>query len=264
MSNISIHVGIISWEGHHDAAWHIASELAGHVDKITVVYSNASGRTESGEGEWLQVDNSTFAGPKFKTLVDRVSEDVFFLIAADAATDHWADVVHACRAAFVEPNGIGFWSPEVRISPYTPDVVVLSNTGNKQIDCINVDTIVCAMSKNVYQHVRTYPFQNNNFGWGIDYAASAAAMLNGQRIVMDCSIVVSHPPSRGYNDDSAQQQLDQMLMEIPSADRVIIKLIETYIIKQRIAIRIASRPVGVRQALKVLGRRVARPITLMR
>ena len=264
MSEISIHVGVISWEGHHDAALHIAYELADHVDKITVVYSNSAGETESGEGEWIQVDNANFAGPKFKTLVDRVSEDVFFLIAADAATDHWADVVHSCKAAFAEPNGIGFWSPEVRISPYTPDIVVLSKVGSKQIDCINLDTIVCAMSKNVYQHVRTYPFENNNFGWGIDYAASAAAMLNGLRIVMDCNIVVSHPPSRGYNDDNAQQQLDQMLMEIPPADRVIIKLIETYLFKQRSAIRNAPRPVGVREALKVLAKRVTRPITIMR
>ena len=264
MSKVTIHVGIISWEGHHDAASHIASELADHVEKITVVYSNSADATETGEGEWIQVDNKNFAGPKFKTLVDRVSEDVFFLIAADAATDKWGDLIQLCRDAFAEPNGTGFWSPEVRVSPYTPDVVALSKTGGKQIDCINLDTIVCAMSCDVYKHVRRYPFETNNFGWGIDYAASAAAMLNGLRIVMDCNIVVSHPPSRGYNDDKAQQQLDQMLMEVPPAERVIMKLIETYLINQRIAIRMAPRPVGVRQALKVLAKRVVRPITMMR
>lgn len=264
MRSLSIHVGIISWEGRHSSASHIASELVDHVDNLTVIYSNSAEETESGKGEWIKIDNANFFGPKFKALVDRVSEDVFLLIAADAEADNWADVVHSCSDAFAEQNGIGYWAPEVRVTPFSPEVVVLSEGESMQVDCINLDTIVCAMSKEVYEHVRTYPIENNNFGWGVDFAASAAAMQKDLRIVMDRSIVVSHPPSRGYNDEEAQQQLNRMLTEIPSADRVAMKLIEIYCFKRRIEIKHAPPPMGVRQALKVLVTRIVKPVLSIR
>ncbi len=261
MSKISIHVGIVSWEGRYANASRIASELVDHVDNLTVVYSNSKDEAESGKGEWIQVDNRKFFGPKFKALVDRVSEDVFFLIQADAEISNWTEVVASCKQAFSEPNNIGYWAPEVHVTPFSPEIVILSKTDDRKIDCVNLDAIVCAMSRDVYQELRGYPFAMNNLGWGVGLTASAAAMVNGSRVVMDRGILVSHPPSRGYTGPEAKRQQDRMLLEIPAANQAVIKLIQAYCRMSRKATKLAVQPIGLRQSLRALTNRIVRAIS---
>ncbi len=261
MDKISIHVGIVSWEGRHTAASRIAAELVDHADNLTVVYSNSAEETESGKGEWIQVNNAKFFGPKFKTLVERVSEDVFLLIQSDAEIDDWVDVLESCRQAFSEPNSIGYWAPEVHVTPFSPEIVMLSGEDDKNVDCANLDAIVCAMSKEVYQQLRAYPFEHNNLGWGVGLTASAATMVAGSRVVMDRGILVSHPQSRGYNGSEAKRQQDRMLSEIPAANQALVKLIQAYCHKSRVALAAASRPTGLRQSLRALVKRVVHSVS---
>ena len=261
MSKISIHVGIVSWEGRHTAASRIASELVDHADNLTVVYSNSADEIEDGKGEWIQVDNAKFFGPKFKTLVERVSEDVFLLIQSDAEIDDWVDVLESCRQAFSEPNNIGYWGPEVHVTPFPPEIVMLSEGSDNTIDCVNVDAIVCAMSREVYEQLRAYPFENNNLGWGVGLTASAAAMVAGSRVVMDRGVLVSHPPSRGYDGSNAKKQQDRMLLEIPAANQALVRLIQAYCHKSGNALAAESRPTGLRQSLKALAKRGARSVS---
>lgn len=258
----TLHVGLVSWAGQRDAALKIANALVASADRLTVIYSNPEEQPEEGPGTWIQIANDKFFGPKFKALADHVTEDIFLLIQADADYPDWPALAQACRAAFERDRTLGYWAPEVRVSPFTPEIVRIRALDAARIECTNLDAIVCAFDREVYQTLKQYPFEENNLGWGVDMAAAAAAVLAERRVVMDQSLQVAHPQSRGYEGTEAETQKNQLIATLPARQQAVMRLIENACVHAKAAEKARAQSdlaqTSTRALLKEVTRRLLR------
>lgn len=218
-------VAIISWQGQHENAAHIARALSGRAHlRVVVIYSNAAEAPETGEGEWLQVPNDHFFGWKFRRALADVRPDAraLVIIQADARSDDWPALLSRCGERFAAMPNLGLWTPHVAYTPWIPrrvDIAPLAGTGLMQV--ARTDGIVLALSGPVLARLRQLDYEANNLGWGIDCVAIAFSFANGLLVVRDDGDRVHHPRSRGYDSREASVQWRQFLQQMTEAEKCI-------------------------------------------
>jgi len=206
---ISIHAVIVSWEGMHEQAAAIARALEGHVDRLTVIYSNTAGEPETGAGNWQRVPQEWFFGLKFaRALAIHPPGSVMLQINADASSDAWPHLVRRLEWAFATHPDIGVWAPDIDWTPWPTELVAEGiHLGGGLESVSQTDGIVWAMAPVVLDRLRRLDYHANNLGWGIDWAAIAFAKVNGLHVVRDTAVLVQHPEGRGYSYTEAAQNL---------------------------------------------------------
>lgn len=223
-----IHAFVISWEGKHDSSLHIASNLSGLVDKLTVIYSNAQNMPETGPGNWVQLENSFFFGRKFERALRLFQEDVFLLIHADASSDQWIQIVHNCRL-FMSMDSVGVWAPAVSHTPWVDEKVLIYRDEINNIGYVaQTDGIVFSLSSSVVNRLKSLDYSENNLGWGIDWAAISHAFANNLLVIRDYSIKVHHPEGTGYQKELAYSQMQLFMTQFSAQELISYKLLKAF------------------------------------
>jgi hypothetical protein len=244
-------VVIISWQGQHENAAHIAQALNAVPElRVVVIYSNAAEAVETGAGEWIQVPNAFFFGWKFRRALDCVRQEApaMVIVQADARAADWAGLLARCSGCFQRMPGLGLWTPRISYTPWTPGRVDIAPVpGTDLMHVAQTDGIVLALARPVVERLRQLDYDANNLGWGIDSLAIAFSFANGLMVVRDDGGQVQHPQCRGYDRRLALQQWRQFLLQMTDAEMCIHAFIGRFT---------EDRTPTMRQRLKGLRRRL--------
>jgi hypothetical protein len=68
-------------------------------------------------------------------------------------------------------------------------------------------------------------FDENNLGWGVDWAAIVSTYANGFVAVRDRAAVVYHPTSRGYDSSEALKQQSSFLNQLELNEKALFAIL---------------------------------------
>ncbi|MDT0186474.1 hypothetical protein Q9S36_40450 [Microbacterium sp. ARD31] len=230
---VRIHAFIISWNGRAEAAMKIAHEISEHVDELTVIHSDPSGVAPAGTRGWEIVPDSYFYGMKFKRSLELFGSDVMLQVQADASCDDWAALVAAARRAFTVSANVAVWAPDVNFTPWPARLTTLNTAAGPLRHVAIIDGIVWALSAEVCERLTAFDYRANNVGWGIDWAAAAFALATGRDVLVDISIHVEHPMTRGYDTSDATAQMDAFLDDLDQREQAMRNLVAGFLAPRR-------------------------------
>lgn len=228
-----VHAFVISWAGHGDAAIAIARALGDHVDELTVIHSDPTGLAPPGTLGWEIVPDSHFYGMKFKRSLELFTGDVMLQVQADTNCDDWPALVAAARRAFTTRENVAVWGPDVNFTPMPEFLTGLGTADGSLHHVAIIDGIVWAISAEVCDRLGTFDYRLNNIGWGIDWAAATFALASGREVLVDVSVRVEHPMSRGYDTSRAEAQMDIFLGNLDDREQAMRALIAGYLAPRR-------------------------------
>lgn len=208
----SLSVGIISWNGKHEAAALIASHAVSIASDVVVIHSEEQGVKRHGDGRWINVSDEMFFGRKFEVLLSEIpAGNALLLIQADASCSDWEAVVRRCHQVLANTPSIGLWSPGFDNSAFPNAIVATGKHVDGLIPVMQTDAIVLGINAAVLERLGLLEYSKNNLGWGIDWAAVAFCYVNGLGVVRDAYFKIEHPRSRGYSGTSAEEEMRNFL-----------------------------------------------------
>lgn len=224
----ALHAFVIGWTGKEAAATRIAQALAPAVERLTVVYSRATGDDLLGAGDWQRVPDDWFYGKKFEACLGCFAGEVLLQIQADALCDDWPLLAARCRSAFAKVSHLGVWAPRIDHMPLTPALVsqsppftTIMRFGASELESVShTDGIVWACRADVADRLRRFDYQVNNLGWGIEKAAICYAMSHDRLVLQDSVLRVGHRTGRGYAEQEAVLQLRAFLRQLTPMEQV--------------------------------------------
>ena len=243
LTPLPIHAVIISWTQHEADAMRIARCLEGHVDQLTVIYSNNADQDRSGSGDWIRVPNDWFYGKKFKRSLEAHRQGVMLQIQADASSDDWAGLVKRCRIAFAKYRRLGVWAPDVDFTHWPARFTNTLRLGaGLEYLSVQTDGIAWAIAPALVDRLRLFDFEANNIGWGIDWASIACAYVNNFMVIRDMSFKVFHPSSRGYSSADALRQMQKFFEQFTLQERTMLHLLTQHVEhRKRLAAGLTSK-----------------------
>lgn len=211
-------VGIVSWDGMHDAAAAIAEAIPAGAENLVVIYSNAAGVAETGAGTWVETPQAHYFGRKFRALLRAVPPGhALLLIQADATSADWGRLVTRYKEVCASRPDVGVWSPVIDNSAFPNGLVTSGPQLGGLIEVNQTDAIVLGLHPKVLDRLGRLEFEQNNLGWGIDWAAIGFCKAQGLPVVRDLTESIHHPRSRGYDSTQATEQMNEFLKQL-SAD----------------------------------------------
>ena len=228
-----LHAYIISWKGQHQSAIAIAEVISKVADITTITYSdpddNYTPSTESSVN-FLKRSDALFWGDKFKSSLDDFKEDLMLIIHADCTCSDWGSLVQTCKSSMERFQNIGLWAPHIDYTPHNLLRTLIGEINGTSLAIVaQTDAIVFCISKVVAERLRLASYESNVYGWGFDTMAAAFAYSNKLIAVADKSQVVTHPKSRGYPAQAAQQQCTQFLSQLNLYESIQNKLLWEYV-----------------------------------
>lgn len=225
-----MHCFIISWQGYHDRAHHIASTIHEHVDRLTVVYSNEAGEVENGPGDWVGVPNDWFYARKFEACLDRLADDeTMLLIQADASFEDWPGLAARCASTMRDNPAVGIWSPQINATFWHDVRVGIAHTHDETFLYVaQPDGIVFAYGAAVARRLRGLNYADNTYGWGIDWLATCFCYVNNMLVVRDRSLVAGHTMGSGYVTDEAEAQMWRFLNQMTTQEQIMHRLLMSF------------------------------------
>lgn len=182
---------------------------------LRVIYSNRLGARETGPGEWIGVANTDFFGAKFRRAIDAHETGIFLLLHADTAFSDWSLLVDRCRNVFDRHADLAMWSPDFTHTSFPNRRVRLADGPGPGLITVRFpDGIVLAIREDVVRWLKQLDYAENNFGWGIIWAAVAHATTCGLLVCRDTNLVVEHEASRGYDKEDAERQCERFLSQL--------------------------------------------------
>lgn len=228
-----IHAIVIAWPGVEANAANMATQLQGHADFCSVIYSHPAGDIFTGAGEWLQVPDAWYFGRKFSEALRVFRGDVLLLLHADAHHEDWRLVVDACRQQFERCIDTGLWAPVTDFTHWSLEKVALRPVqGTPCHSVVQTDCIVCAFSEPVVNRLKSLDYTDNNLGWGIDWAAIAYAYSHNLLVVQDASVPIRHAAGTGYDKHEALRQMEVFMQQLTMQEQVMVQLLHQSVSQQ--------------------------------
>ena len=227
---MKIHCVIISWQGFYNNTVLIAEQVVNSVDDLTIVYSNQMESEEYGPGTWIRTPNDWFYGRKFKKALDCIRDDeVLLLIQADVSYRDWPELIDRCRDVMENINHVGVWAPDITETSWTEKRVYVAGVKELKIEFVaQTDGIVFCYSQDIIRRLKELNYENNNLGWGIDWAAICYSLINNKLVIRDASIVVNHKAGSGYLINEAANQMRGFLTQLTPQEVVMYKILDAY------------------------------------
>jgi hypothetical protein len=217
-----VHAIIYSWPKVHENAFAIATALAGHAARVSVVACTDGPLVHDPEIEVFPLDNSAFFGQQFEKTIEVFDGEILLQIAADTTTASWGALAQQCAQRFQSNPILGVWTPDIDGTTWPNERVMLYQTQDPTlIGVVQTDCIVWAMRRSIVEFLKTLDYSATPLGWGIDWAAIAHAHANKQRVVRDLGVKVHHRiGGSGYDRQEADRQRNLFLSSIPDEDKV--------------------------------------------
>ncbi|APB98181.1 hypothetical protein A4F89_01930 [Polynucleobacter asymbioticus] len=219
-----LHIFIISWAGQHENAIRIATQMKDVYEKVCIVYSdpNSDWQLEA-PCEIIRRPNELFWGDKFKACIDGCNQDPILVIHADCTYPDWSHLAKRAQEMTHHLPMIGVWSPSIDFVPWnikTMQIAMLTEFGLSVVT--RTDAIVFYLSPIIIERMRGISYEENLYGWGIEWMAACVGYARGMIAVIDNTIQVHHPQSDGtsYPRDQAQRQLEIFLTQLSVTEEV--------------------------------------------
>lgn len=220
-------VFIISWPGQHANACIIANALEHVGADIFIVFSDPNPDLElSTNATVIRRDNQLYAGDKLQACMDAFNGEHLFVICADCTCDDWAAAIKAGIFALDSQDEIWVWAPNIHYSGYAlKRSGIMNMPASECIAVAHTDTIVFGWRLPVVERIRSASLKENIYGWGIGWMASAFSYSQRKWVVIDPSIKVHHPKSRGYPSQAASAQRARFLMQLDPHEQLMCNLL---------------------------------------
>lgn len=213
---LSIHVLIISWAGWHKNALAIARSVREVADRVSIVYSDSDpALTLAGDCELIRRPDELFWGDKFKACLDACHSDLMLIIHGDCGCDDWTSLVRKCHVTMDNMRIIGVWAPLIDWTPLSIRITRIASIESSSLTIVaQTDALIFCLSRPVITRMKSADYEGNVYGWGFDTMAVAHAFSNKMLAVVDESVPVRHPRSRGYPEDAARAQCNEFLKQL--------------------------------------------------
>ncbi len=233
---MTTHIFIISWQGQHENAVKIASEVAGDDTRVTIVYSDPDDNLQlPAQCQVLRRPNGLYFGDKFHACLEAFDSELFLLIHADCTSGNWRLLVDRCQQVCEANPAIGVWAPDIDYTGFSLDKTWIANTRNPDLKIVaQTDAIVMGMRPWIVERLKKLNYEKNIYGWGIGWAAVAYAYANRMYAVIDQSARVHHPKPRGYSSGDALRQREEFLQQLGSREFIQVKLLQSHITLQEL------------------------------
>lgn len=235
----TIGVFIVSWRGQHDRAVQIAQTLKGHADQLAIVYSDPDPdiRLETSV-ETIKRPNEYFWADKFASCLMKASSDIMLVIHADCSATDWTAIVRGCRTTMTANSRIAVWAPLIDGASYDLELVrLLPFPGTPFWLVADTDGIVFALNRPAVERMKQVDYGKNIYGWGISAMFCAFAFASQALVVIDTSVKVTHPLTRGnlraYPEDKAWSLRGEFLKQLKDWEVVQNALLWSHIQKNR-------------------------------
>jgi hypothetical protein len=244
----SIHTFIISWSGQHLNAEAIARAVHPASDAISMVYSDPDPQfCPNADCRLVRRPNHLFWGDKFQACLEFCTSDILLVIHADCRCDDWSALVFKCREALLAHSNIGVWAPLIDYTPWPLKDTQIGRLRNSNLNIVAAtDAIVFAIRKDSCDRMKKAFIAENIYGWGIDWMFTSYNYANKKIAVVDRSIAVTHPRTRGYSWEQGTLQEKRFLeTQLTLIEKIHYKLLWSYVInrqKQRPPIMSSAKP----------------------
>ncbi len=227
----NIHAFVVSWAGKHANSIDIAEKIEKCVSRTTIIYSDPDGEMSLQTScEAVRVPNDWFWGRKFKVCLDLCESDLMIVIQGDVNCNNWDAAIVKCAQSFGSNERIGVYAPMVDYAYFDLNKTFIERLNDSSLSIVAlVDGIVFAISRPVVNRLKNLSYDDNKYGWGILWAAVSYAYSNGLIAVLDDSVKVSHPESRGYDSEVAYQQMILFLQQLSFDERVYFKRLQSHV-----------------------------------
>lgn len=231
MSLSETEVYIISWPRPNveQNAAHIAGVLAGQSRQVNVIYSTADESSRSGPGNWIQVSDAKYYGLKFKEILQHSSGRRFLQIHADALHDDWPGILKRFDDHCDANRFAGVWAPDVNHTVWETPEVMIAKSNDAMAFVAQTDCTVWGLTQQVITRLKQFNYAENNFGWGIDWAAISYCYVNNLTVVRDLSSVVVHPRGSSYPNHQAGMQQNAFLRQLTAQEKLAYRLLTTFV-----------------------------------
>jgi hypothetical protein len=229
------HAFIISWTGMHENSQLIATQLSGHVDRVTIIYSDRDESLEiSGDFEAVKVSNEWFWSKKFEKCLDLCDSDLLILIQGDATCSNWGELPGKCKADFIAHPLIGVWAPLIEKIFFPVQEAMMGVSNNSSLIVVSeTDGVVFAIPAIIQNLLKKIDYNQSKYGWGIEMAMCAYAYANRLIAVVNQDIKVTHPDGSGYPREDALKEVMSIINQLPVHEKLISRLCFQYAIRNR-------------------------------
>ncbi|WP_136413182.1 hypothetical protein [Herbaspirillum sp. ST 5-3] len=227
----TIHAFIISWPGRHHDAISIANQVLNKADQVSIVYSDSDPDLRlQANCNLIRRPNDLFWADKFKACLDACDSDLMLVIHSDCQCDDWGDLIQKCLSANREIPNIGVWAPMIDYTPWSPARTNIAAVNSTSLQIVaQTDGIVFCLSQPVQERMRSASYDENLYGWGIDWMFICHSFSTDKLVVVDTSILVNHPKSSGYQREIAGNQMSKFLHQLSAGELVQYQLLNAYI-----------------------------------
>jgi hypothetical protein len=228
----SLHTFIISWPGQEAKAKFIYESILDFSDYVTLIHAGDTLPDILTMKDVIFESGAAYYGQKFKRCLELNLGDTLFIISADASCEDWPFCLSQCRLFFDTYNNPGIWAPDINFTPWTDDRVILFRDPQTTYAIVaQTDAIVWGISRPVISRLKSLNYDENNFGWGIDWAAIAYAFTNNLLVVRDYGVKVLHPKGSGYSRDDANISMNKFLSQLTLIEKSQITLLSNFTLR---------------------------------
>lgn len=227
-----IQVYIISWPGQHEQALKITRKLESFNFNVTVVYSDPNPVLDIFDNSTsIERPNELFWADKFQACIDTFDSDIMMVIHADCDCDNWELLVLKCQSTMSNYQNIGVWAPLIDNTYFKIDKTFIGRLiGAPTLNVVaQTDGIVFAIERNIVQRMKLANYDNNKYGWGIEWMFVSYAYSTNKLVVIDESVHVAHSYFRAYPSEIAYDQMNDFLNQLNLMERVQFTLLNSYV-----------------------------------
>ena len=228
---MNIQVFIISWKDQHENAVTIYEQILALQVPVRIIFSDPnSSYNFPPEILVIRRENQLFWGDKFKACMEFADLKNTLIIHADCTYKNWAELLLGFNIAINNIPQLGVYAPITDFTSFPvkrTSIMELQNTVYTAV-CF-IDCIVFGISTEVLKRMKSLNYDQNIPGWGIAWILASFSLTTSKFLIIDNSIKINHPKSRGYNSEDALEQMSHFLMQATNSERVLINLIRNHL-----------------------------------
>ena len=229
---LDLHIVVFLWPRVIDNVLEICRQLQGFKGRKTVIDGSGEEPRSIPGWDWIVIDREAYFGRQFSSALKVVSpKEIFYCILGDMEHADWNKVVTAGVEAFARIPYLGIWSADIDQSAWMTDQVGIQRIeGTDLVVVSQTDGCVWALHPAVCERLRALTYDDNNLGWGVDWAALAACHTKGRVAVRDRSILIHHPFGSGYSHKDATAQMHRFLAQLDPSEKAMVNILKRTVI----------------------------------
>lgn len=238
---LSIHVFIISWIGQHENAAHIARQIKPHFENVTIVFSDPDvGVQPDASLNQIRRPSELYWSDKFETCLKHCQSELLLVIHADCKMDDWSALCQRCQSIMSNNGAIAVWSPRIDGTYFDLTKTKIASIPNSRLSiAAQTDGMVFAITRPLIARMLQADYQENLYGWGINWMICCSAFSMNRVVVVDEAFTVFHPVSTSYNSQEAKRMMHEFLKQLSTTETV-----QYLLLSQHVAIQSARLQVG--------------------